>query len=423
LSRGCPHLPINVQHALLFTLVIVTIIAVLTATTYVIITNMITDAYRYEGAVVRANEKLRIAAALGSSGLVYGMRNIGLSEVVVKEAGVIYPTGTKVAYVRDLSLKPGEIYVGREYGIGSFITFYVITSRGNVFTTDIADFTQTYTQDIYVRNLIPSTYVFSSPLKYGEGYEYSASMSSYGYVFAFLVVDDPYSDESLYLQIGPVNVADLYNGWKIPYYSEPVSQTSSRLRASMSLILKISNDPNEGRYPHYRLDVPISVSRLDGRNGLLIYACFGFIWRTMTNNVFGYQLVNPLRVVEYTPGSSKDYFAESRYEANLIPSSLDINSLVATLGKQGPNFNVEAPSGSQAYILLMKCFKIEDKGLGSFTTTESKPWDVVRGLKIYTYIAFPGKTHTSNGITDVDYIYLRLVFNPEVYVLTALGSI
>lgn len=408
----------------MFTLVLVAIIAVLTATTYVIITNMISDAYRYEGAVVRANEKLRIAAARGSSGLVYGVRNIGLSEVVVKEAGVIFNTGMKAVYARDISLKPGEIYVGRVSSVGgTLVAFYVITSRGNVFTTDVVDFTQTYTQDIYVRNLIPSTYVFSSPLKYGEGYEYSASMSAYGYAFAFLVVDDPYSDESLYLQIGPKNIADLYKEWRIPYYSEPVSQSSSRLRASMSLILKISNDPSEGHYPHYRLDVPVSVSRLDGKNGLLIYACFGFIWRVMTNNVFGYQLVNPLRIIEYTPGSSREYFGESRYEADLIPSSLDINSLVATLSKQGPNFNVEAPSGSQAYILLIKCFRIEDKELRSFTTTESTPWDVVRGLKIYTYIVFPGKTHTSNGIASLDYIYLRVVFNPEVYVLTALGSI
>jgi len=415
-------LPVNIHHGLLSIVVIIMIIAMLTTTTYVTISNMLADAYRYEKALEKANEKVRIAATYRYSDVVYGIRNVGLSEIVISEAGIIYSDGTKDIYVSNLNIKPGDIYTGRRSTSKTPITFYVITSRGNVFSAEVLDFTQTGAQDVSIRTLMPSVYSVDTSIKYGLPYVYRASVSTYGYVFAFLFVDDPYSDDNIYLKIGPINVADIYKYRNIPYYSGQIIQTTSRITVNMSLKFEISNDMSESSVPHYKLTVPINIQKIYSFTpGLSIYGCFGFIWRIMPNNMYSYTLVNPIQYSRYV--SSDNYYIEERLETIIIPSALDIDSLVTSLaGVRGISY-LSAPSGGQAYIVFAKCFKIEDRNLWTFKTTEPNPQTVVNGFTIYTNIVFPGRTYTSSNPIEVNEIRLRVVIDPQIYVLTALGNI
>jgi len=413
-----------VQHALLFTFVIVFIVAVLTASTYTVVMNMMTDAYRYEKVIEKSNEKVRLVAAVGTSGLVYGIRNVGLTETVILEAGVVFPDGNKRTLVSSRTLSPGELITGSDLYATSAITFYAITSRGNVFTTDVVDLRPgTYGRyTLFIRDLIPGIMVFESPIKYGDNYVYTASLAMYGYAFAFLVVDDPHSDESVYVKIGPVNIANLYKNRIIPY-REQVRRGTRNLGVDMSLYLYIESYDTENIYPHYKLNVPIEVYRQDDRTGLVIYGCFGFIWRTMTSNMFGFTLINPLN--EKVIYSGSNYYFENAYKLTLIPSALDIDSLVASLANPNTqSFTVSTPSGSQVYILLANCFRIEDIELSGFTTQYAVS---VPGrnfaYSINPNLVFPGTVQFNNKILDLSSIRLEVVFSPEIYILTALNNI
>jgi hypothetical protein len=236
------------------------------------------------------------------------------------------------------------------------------------------------------------------------------------------VVDDPYSDQEIYLSLGPTPVHSIIRDQTLPYEKETSGSTSD-LSASLKVVFDISNDRSEGQYPHFKLTVPMSASRNDNKNGLVIHGCFGFIWRTIASNVYGYRLNT--YIGKGAGVSHLKYDIQTKMYAYLIPSALDIDSLVATLSRQisVSDYQVSAPSGTQVYIVMMKCFKIEDATLKTFATTLDKPWDNLHGVKIYTYMVFPGRTQVSHGVATVNYLSLSILFDPRIYVMTALGTV
>lgn len=404
--------------------VVIMIIAILTATVYTIVINMMVDAYRYEKAVERANEKVRLAAVIGSSGFYYGIRNIGLSDLVIKEAGVIDSSGNRQVLITNTKLGPGEAIINNQQNPGSYITFYVVTGRNNVFSTRVISLLDRGASTIPIRNLVPGVALIPSPVQYSEAYVPSISVAMYSYFFAYLIVKDPYSDESIYLTIGPVSISDLFKKISLPYRVSKVEKWTSKLYASISAVLTLNDQDSENSVPYYKLVVPVRFERTDNKNGLIAQGCLGFIWRTETSNMFGFWLLP--KANWGTAQSTPQFRVETNYFARLIPSSLSIDTLMPTLISLLPAtwYSVGAPSGSQAYVVLAKCFKIEDATLKKVETTEDKPWAQVHGVRIYTYVVFPGRTYVDqNYYGDVYSLDLYVELNPEVYVKTALSYI
>lgn len=419
-------MPVVIQHAILHTFVIVMIVAILAATTYTIVINMLTDTYRYEKSVEKANEKLRLAAAIGSNGFFYGVRNIGLTDVFIVEAGVIDSSNVKRVLFSNVRLSPGSATIGSQPNPGNYVTFYVVTDRNNVFSTRVVNLTQQQTSyPITIRNLVPSVAVEPAPVQYLGNYTAAVSVAMYGYVFAYLFVKDPYSDQMIYLKVGPTPVSDMFKKQLIPYISERVMNSTISLYASMNIIFNVKDSDSDSYWPHYEFVVPIDVERTDGDKGLVIHGCFGFIWRTMTSNLFSFRLQTNLNSVSSRSSPSGKFYVESRYFVTLVPSSLDVDTLVSTL-ETANSYSLVAPSGSQVYIVLAKCFKIEDMNLKSFVTSDSKPYweDVSRGIKIYTVMDFPGKTYIGQNTYEIlDGIEITIDVNPEIYVKTVLTQV
>jgi len=407
-------MPVNVYHGLLSLFVIVMIIAALTATTYVTVTNMLADAYRYEKSIEKANEKVRLAAATTSDGVVYyGVRNVGMSELIVTRSGVALSDGRILDLVGGLRLGPGDVFIDKKAVYGGLpVVFFVITSRGNVFAVSVVNMSaMTGSRDVVrIRSLLPS--VFSIPLSVSNtSTAYVATITMYGYIFGFLVVDDPYSDESHLLQIGPVSVASLYENNSIPYAPD-VTWSSQRLDAYLELVFNVSKS--------YNINMITHIERTDGGRGILIYGCFGYIWRTMASTTLGFRLASTIN--EYYSKSGGDYYVEERFISALIPSSLDVNSIVASLARGAVYSSIEATSGSQAYILLAKCFKVESLSITEFWTF-SETSSPVDGVRIVPYINFPGGTRMADGLERQVYeLVLEVKFDPQIYVLSAVGA-
>lgn len=412
-------MPVNVHHAIMFTFVFVVIVSLLSATTYTIVTNMLIDAYRYEESIEKANEKLRLVAIVSSDGLYYGVRNIATTTITIRELGIIDTYNRKHRILSDLTLKPGEAYVGRiDYYYKGAI--YAITGRGNVFSTPVITLTEfSGEQSFNLKGLTPACIQAPSPIHYIGEYVYTVGICTYAYVFGYIIVDDPYSDDSIYLVFGPYNVADLYKSQKIPFSSTRVREIKGNIYVEASF--KFVIDKFRDRVPYYRILMPLDIERRDNRKGLILHGCVGILWRTISNTIAG------IRINTYPVGtciSRGDERACEYLGSFTVPSALDMKSLTAYLAqKRLTQLPVEAPSGTQVYIVYSRCFTVESKTLRSVETSEAKPWANIGIITLYTYLDFPGVNKSNIGDIYVDGVDVSLTIDPEILVLGILNQV
>ena len=412
-------MPVTVQHTILFLFVFIMIVATLLSTTYIIAVNMISDTYRYEKVLEKANEKLRLAGIIEESKLYYGVRNIALVKVAIKELGVIDASGSKHVLATDVELDPGEAFTGST--VSYYGSLYAITERGNVFSAPIFDFESTTEErQITIRSLLPSYTQVQSPISYRGDLEYTVGVGTYGYVFGFLFADDPYSNSYVHLVFHPQKISDLFKNRNIPYRLTQ-SRTNGPVSASAELVFEIVDDKRAWPYPYYKITMPIDVRRTDAKSGLLVRGCVGFIWRTISNNVFGYEVENSGR--SYCLSSQEERVCDD-ISVGVLPVSLDIDALIPELaGGALLEIPASAPSGSQVYIVYAKCFYVESDRVARISTTYISPWTMVRGVKINTYLVFPGKTAVHTFTYTLNEIRLKLRINPKVLLLTLLEQI
>jgi hypothetical protein len=403
----------------MFTFVFIVLVATLTATTYIIVSNMITDAYRYDTAIEKANEKVKLAAALGSDALYYGVRNVGTASVTLTEIGIISMFGSKTVLARDITLKPGEAYVSTAPSktVG---TFYVITARGNVFTTPVVGFGTSNQITFYLRNLVPGYIQAPSPISYGDSYKFTVGMATYAYIFGFLAVDDPYSDNYVYIQFGPYNVADLFKNQNIPL-TDNVQQSSGPLSVTASFIFEIKDKGGESQYQHYKITMPLDAKRTDSRKGMILHGCIGIAWRTISNGLYSISVSN-VGQTSCSPGGN--YKVCDSVTTGIVPSAMDINALVAYLAKTDPtSLPLSAPSGSQAYIILTRCFHVEDPDLKDFKIDQEKAEEKIHGYRVHSYLVFPGKNKIGNPTVSITYVPVTMTVDPKIFVSAVLNQI
>jgi hypothetical protein len=406
----------------MFVIIFVIVTALMMTTTYIITANVLSDTYRYQTILNRANEKIRLAGAIGGGTLYYGIRNIGLSSVVVKELGVVDTSNRRSILITSLELKPGDAYVsttGAIYG-----TLYAVTERGNTFSTQII---RTDLQSPALFTLTGLTPAFAQqeiflPNSPNPTYAYTVSMTTYAYIYAFLSVKDPNTDNNILLTLGPYNVPQLYKAKTIPL-NDQKSSSSGTVSASLSISFGIYSYNNQ---PYYQIRIGFTANNIN--NGLIIRGGFGIIWRTITNNIYTLNLANNIG------GGSCDTHINDNPNANswnicdqiltsIIPSSLDIGSIVAYLATNRPQQSMFAPTGSQAYITFSRIFTIEANKLSSVSTSSQSFIEIYSG-RIYLYLNYPGQNSIDKlGSLQITPITVRASLDPQIYVLTIINQI
>lgn len=410
-------MPISIQQALLFISVFVIVVALLTATTYTLVTNMLTDAYRYLSILEKSNEKIRVVGVNTGMDLYCGVRNLGLTKVTIKELGVVDIAGHRHVLATDVELDPGEAFTkkaGPLYGM-----VYVVTERGNVFSAPIINLGTVITKKtVDVRTLLPSLVQVGTNLKYFSRGDVALSFGTYGYFFGFLFVDDPHSNKYILLTFGPINVPNLFkNG--VLHYSATKYGVSGPIYTQASLDFQL--EPGNGK-PYYRIVMPVLVERTDSQSGLLIRGCFGFIWRTITNSMYGIKLVTQTpSICTYNPQYGK---VCDELHTLVIPTAGGVESLLPVLASASPtSMFLEAPTGAQTYIILAKCFYIESDKLSYFSTTLSRPYATVYGVRINTYLNFPGTTYVGDQNLALNAVTVELDLSPQALVLSLLNGV
>lgn len=410
-------MPVSVHHGVLFVFVFVLLVSLMLATVYTLVTGMVVDAYRYERALERANEKLRLVAALSEGTLYYGVRNIALTTVDIRELGVVDVNGGRHVLARGVTLEPGEAYTGREVGVPVGV-LYAVTARGNVFTAPVLRLGGPGALTFTLRSLAPACIQAESPVSYGGPFHYTIGFCTYAYVFGFLVVDDPWGDANTRLVLGPVNVARLLREARLPFTTSTYGG-SGPLYARATLTLTVEG--GAGRTPHYRVSMPVEVSRTDGARGLLVYGCLGVIWRTITSTVVGLD-AGP-RPLSYCGTLRDGGRVCDTLGVYVAPSALDVGALIAHMARGWRPSHVEAPSGTQVYIVLARCFRVESAELKSVTTSTEKPYTRIGDTTIHTYLDLPGV----NKVDRVDMVlrgaHVTLHVDPELIIHTILDRI
>ena len=417
-------MPVTIHHAIVFMVVFIIVVSMMTATVYVAIIGALVDTYRYEKAIERANEKVAIAAVNGHEGLYYGVRNLGVTPTTIRELGVIDATGARRVIRANIVLEPGEVIVERTTGSRGVI--YAITGRGNVFTAQILDVvTISERMRFSLRDLRPAYVQTTAPVSYEGTYIETTGVGVYGYIFGYVIVDDPHSDASVFIPIGPIGINTLFQNENIPYQYQRTVRTTV-LRVSVDYLFEIDNDPNvNAGQPFYRIRMGLDVDRLDNRQGLLLHGCVGYAWRILPSNMYGVQ-IDPVgsRACDTNTRGAHIYRICERIDTFIAASVLNMRALLSFLSNpETRSLPTEAPSGSQAFIILSRCFYIEDSQLQSFTTSLERPWTYIDGFPIYTYIVFPGRNDHYGRAVTINSILINLVFDPEIIVRSLLERI
>jgi len=416
-------MPINIQHAVMFTLVFIIVVSLLSITVYTVTMNMLADTYRYEKMLEKANEKVKVVAIATSNKMYYGVRNLGLTRLVIKEMGVVDSSGNLRVLTTGVAIDPGEAYINEHSKMSGVL--YVITERGNIFATPIAEVESDTgvaggVARVQIKSLLPSVYYAPSPIVYNDRDAFVVSLSTTGYIFGFLYVNDPHSDDQVIITLGPYSVADIFKKARtagFPYVSEQKNGHDGNVLGSAQLHFDVVDDKKYWKEPYYLLTMSISAQRTDWLGkGLVVRGCFGYIWRTMTNSMYG------LKVVTSTPSGckcreSEPYCVCDENHVVLIPSVEPVESLMPTLAYFLINMPpVEAPVGAQAYIVFAKCFRVEADDIRSIHD--------VHDPKIYTSLPFPGNVESGIvGSIRVPAIEVELKLNPKILLETMLGVI
>lgn len=403
-------MPAALHHALLFTFAFVLAVSLALATAYGVAVSMLADAYRYDALLERANERLRLVAVRGPGELRYGVRNLALATVVVRELGVVGPRGERYVLATDLRLGPGEAVLGSSSGPAlRGVALYAATARGNVFAVPVLDLSGGRgALRAVLRDLVPGCLQLRSPVGYGMGHVYTAALCAHGYALGYLAVVDPHSDESARLVFWH-SVAELFRERRLPLREERSAEAGPlSVRASFELSVE-----GPGRY---RVALRLSARRADGRAGLALYGCVGVAWRTLTSTVLGLALGSePSCACRQVPGWERVCECVGPL---LAPSALDPEAL-ATQMLRGGAPSVEAPSGSQTYIVLARCFSVETL-LAEVESWGDPPRIELAGAELFTYLLLPGRVRTLSGPLEVGGASLELRIDARMLVEAAL---
>lgn len=412
-------MPINIQHAMIFSIVFVLCVLVTAFTIYVLLINIITDTYRYEKTLEKANEKVRVAGLLADGVLYYGVRNLGVTTVKIRELGIIDINGNRRVLVSNVELMPGQTY--KSVSLSVYGAVYALTERGNVFSAPVIDMGKYVGEaKVSLKSLLPAVYQVSSPVKYSEDAEYTISLNTYAYVFGFLMAGDGH--ENILLSFGPHSVSQIF---KDAYRTNsPVSlvQTKSGgtlMSATATLHFEVLSSDSEGVPPYYKLVLPLSVNT--SNNALAVRGCVGVIWRMLAKNVYGLSLeTSTPSVCSYGSG----FKVCDEIQATLLPGTESLESVIAVLSRptQPPRV-VTAPSGSEIQVVLAHCFLVEGTGINSLTTTYETPYTSVFNSRINTVLKFPGTNYFGFSTTEIIGLTLKMNVETDYLLSSILGEV
>jgi len=402
-------MPAEAYSNLVFVVGLVVLVSILSLTSYVMAINMISDAYRYEKALEVANEKLRLVGVIAPPyGLVYGVRNIGSLILDVKELGVVSQGGARVVLKQGLRLMPGEYVVDTlawPYGPGYM---YAVTGRGSVFVSPIYRIPSGSTYSLQLRDLRPLFIYQNIDPGFEAPVDYMLQFSAYAYVFGYIAASSWQSIDNTYIQFGPYSVADLFKNGAIPY-SVSKSESFSRLYVSATFWFSIERDGSGATY--YRVSMPVYVG---GYGRLTVHGCLGIVWRTITNTFFPIARAG-------APGSYssswwvRDGQGSEGIYSGVLPSSLNVQNIVPAIEKSHYNLPTSAPSGTQVYLLVLRCFKV-DGSFGSFSTSLDNPVAYVQGGRVITELKYPYYNYGQSGQVYVGPLGVDVAFDPRIYV-------
>ncbi|MEM4583999.1 MAG: hypothetical protein QW611_03400 [Ignisphaera sp.] len=422
-------MPISVQHAILYVTVFVLLVSLLLSTIYVVISNMLIDAYGYEKILEKANEKLKVGGVLYEE-FYYAVRNLGLTSVDLLEIGYIDSSGNRYILETSKKLKPGEIYkTSRASWTSTPIAVYVVTSRGNIFSGPVirSDPTTGIGQ-IRIRSVLPTIHYLSSPVVYSNDAHYVISFNTNSYLFGFVLAKDLNSDNSVMLEFGPYNIASLFKSCSVtPNCQASFVDSKSGSIGTVSLSAKyIFSVEQSGGNPYIKITMPLSAT--NSVQGIFVRGCIGIGWRVLSNTFFSYAIEQGLSRGWSHTSLGNLYYADN-INVYLFPSSVNIDNIRAILSNlgggsgSGPQY-AEPPSGSIVEVYLVRCFTVSSRSLQSISfSPDNSPQSLLPGgYIIWSELVFPGTNNMYGGSFTINDIPLQVYLNTEMVLEALLAS-
>ncbi|MEM1829953.1 MAG: hypothetical protein QXH21_08805 [Ignisphaera sp.] len=419
-------MPIYIHHAVLYVTVFVLLASLLMTTTYVVVTNMLTDAYRYEKILEKANEKLRVGGVV-YRGFHYAVRNLGLVSVELSEVGYIDEQGNRYVLERSITLGPGEIYRTSTISwTNNPVAVYAVTKRGNIFSGPVLSASSSdWIGQIKIRSVLPTVHYLPSPIAYDQSSLYVVSFNMNSYLFGFVLAKDINSDNSVLLEFGPYNVASLFKTCANtpncqPTFTDSKSGSSGTISLSAKYIFSVEYSGNN---PYIRIAMPLTATNT--ARGMFVRGCLGIGWRIMSNTFFSYAKTQSL------PGwsSSGRFYCSDKAEVLLFPSSVNINDIKSILSNLGDRFHesyqfAEPPSGSIIEVYLVRCFTVSNGTIQTviFGPDTSPSYRTPTGHTIYSELVFPGVNNMFGTPFTVSDITISVYLNTNMVLESLINS-
>lgn len=403
-------MPVAVHHAVMFVVVFVLLVSMMLSVVYVLVNNMLSDAYRYERFLEKANEKVRVGGVIYFGRLHYGVRNLGLTKIDLAEIGYIDDSGNRYTLDTSVSLDPGRVYRSARDITGGAISVYVVTGRGNVFSGPVTVITsQTSYDQIRLRTLLPAVHHVLSPISPSTpGSVSTITINTFSYVFGFVVAKDLNSDDSAVVEFGPYNVATFFKTCSSqpncqPSFVDSRSASSGSVSVSARLIFSAGRT---GASPTFRVAMPLSVQNT--RQGVFVRGCVGVLWRAMSTTFFS--LAKSQTLPGWSYSGQGNYFSDD-FEVLLFPSSVNLANLRVAMSNLGDRTweqyqYADPPSGSIIEVYLVRCFTIVHRTAQqvAFSPDSDPSYTTPAGHIMWSSLVFPGtnKFHPSDiTISDI----------------------
>ncbi|MEM1696162.1 MAG: hypothetical protein QW230_02045 [Thermofilum sp.] len=421
-------MPTSVQHAILYVTVFVLLVSLLMSTVYVVVSNMLTDAYRYERILERANEKLRVGGLLYGR-FYYAVRNLGLTSVELSEIGYVDSSGNRYVLETSKKLEPGEVYKASQTSwSGTPVAVYVVTRRGNIFSGPVVSSSPTYgIGQIRIKSVLPTVHYLLSPIAYSQDARYVVSFNVNSYLFGFVLAKDLNSDNSVMLEFGPYNIAAFFKTCSSipncqPTFTDSKSGSSGTISLSARYIFSVEQS---GGNPYVRIAMPLTA--INSVRGIFVRGCIGIGWRILSNTFFSYAKQQGLPGWSHT--SPGDFYYADNAEIYLFPSSVNIDTIKAILSNLGDRTwasyqYAEPPSGSVVEVYLVRCFTVSSKTLQSvsFSPDSSPQYQPPGSHTIWTKLVFPGTNNMYGGSFTVNDITLSVYVDTDMVLEALLAS-